>query len=238
MLSVKNKTQVSANMLRIAFEVDVPIDWLPGCYIKLRIPNALPGGISPVRTYTVRSYDAANQVLAVDFAIHQPAGPATAWALNAQPGDQIEYRGPGKLRVDPTNGDWHLFAADMSALPAAISIMESLSLDAKGYAFLEVTEEQDRQALHIPEGIQVQWLVHPNPKVKSNQQLEAIRNIKPLAGKPSVFVAGELSTTREIKQFLLQAPTYQSGSHYISSYWKIGLTEEEHKMAKRSAPAG
>ena len=238
-LTVTAKEAVSLNMLSIVLQgedLDPDTLWQPGCYVKLLIPDSSdPGGKARARTYTARSFDPQRKTITIEFAIHHPAGPATQWALDAQVGDQIGLKGPGMLKIDPTRGDWHLFAADMSALPAAISVMESLPAYAKGYAFLEITNAADQQRLNIPEGIAVQWLIHPNPKVKSTQQLEAIKQVAILAGVPNVFVAGELSTIREIKDYLVNEDSYDSAYAYISSYWKIGLKEEEHKLAKRNA---
>jgi len=84
----------------------------------------------------------------------------------------------------------------MAALPAAISVMETLNNEAKGYAFLEVTNEEDKQTLNIPKGIEVNWLIHPNPKNKSEQQLDAIKKVEKLEGQPNVFVLLENWFTR------------------------------------------
>lgn len=239
MVTVIDKVQVSLNMLRLTLhseELGNHIAWHPGCYIKLLIPNAqAPNGKLKARTYTIRSHDPQARTMTVDFAIHHPAGPATDWALKAQIGDEIGFRGPGQLKIDATQGDWYIFAADMAALPAAISVMESLPIDARGYAFLEVMDEKDKQALSIPAGIEVNWLIHPNPKIKSAQQLEAIKAIKHLAGEANIFVSGELETIREIKAYLENEERFKDNFRYISSYWKIGLQEEEHKIAKREA---
>jgi len=216
-------------------------NWRAGSYVKLILPDPETGALSfdkadkpKVRTYTARKFDLKEQTVTIDFAIHQPAGPATSWALQAQVGSKVGFMGPGGLKMDPSLGDWYLFAADMAALPAAISLMETLGKNARGYALLEVTDELDKQPLNIPEGIEVQWLLHPHPEQKSQQQLEAIKNLPLFRGQPNVFVAGELSTIREIKSYFLNESDMEAGYLYISSYWKIGLKEEDHKMAKRA----
>lgn len=237
MLTVIDKAQISLNMIRVTLhgrELDERIHWHPGGYVKLVIPNSnVPGKKPKVRTYTARSFDPQKQTMTIDFAIHQPAGPATSWAINAQEGDEIAMMGLGKLKLDPSKGDWYLFAADMSAIPAALSVMESLGPDAKGYAILEIMDERDKQTLAIPEGFEVQWLIHPTPETKSEQQLAAIKNIHVMAGIANIFVAGELSTIREIKRYITTEESFKDAFRYISSYWKIGLKEEEHKEAKR-----
>lgn len=243
-LSVAHTERLTPNMHRIVLygeNLDNTLIWYPGCYVKLVLPDEETGQLildrmprPKVRTYTARFHDPKSKTLTVDFAIHQPAGPATRWALNAKVGDPVGLVGPGPLKMDPSKGDWYLFAADMAAMPAAISVMESLHESAKGYAFLEVTDAQDIQDLIIPSNIEVTWLIHPDAHVKSQQQLDAIKALSYPEGTPNIFVAGELGTIREIKNYILNDWNPSDGFLYISSYWKIGLKEEEHKQAKRS----
>ena len=128
---VLSRTPLSSHFLRLQLQGPLA-SWTcyPGAYVKLLLPGAKPNAEgqmkNKVRTYTIRSLDREREVLTIDFALHQPAGPATQWALNAQVGDSIELKGPGNLKFDPAGGDWYLFAADMAALPAALAVMESL----------------------------------------------------------------------------------------------------------------
>lgn len=82
---VIKKTQLTKNMLRIDFEIsqsNSAIVFKPGCYVKLHIPVA--NRKKPkVRTYTLKNYDEVNKILTIDFALHQPAGIATNWAMCA-----------------------------------------------------------------------------------------------------------------------------------------------------------
>lgn len=228
-LTVIDKKYITKNMLRITFygdDLDESFAYKVGGYVKLLIPTE---SINPkMRTYTVKSHDPINKTIEIDFAIHLQAGPATVWALNAQLNDTINIMGPGTLKINPNSGDWYLFSVDMSALPAAISVMESLDSNAKGYAFIEIVSEEDKQTLNIPDGIDVKWLLQSN----NNDQLEAIRNIEPLDGELNVFIAGELGAIREIKSYLKKDNPFFIACEYISSYWKIGLKLEEYKEAK------
>ncbi|MDW3190911.1 MAG: SIP domain-containing protein [Cytophagales bacterium] len=126
-----------------------------------------------------------------------------------------------------------MIAADMAALPAAISVLESLGAEAKGHAVFEITDPADQQVLNIPEGISVTWLLHQHPDQQSNQQLNTIKRLSFPVGAPNIFVAGELSTIREIKDYFMEQSLMNDHS-YISSYWKIGAKDEEHKVAKRA----
>lgn len=47
-----------------------------------------------LRTYTPAAVRAADHELDVDFFLHDPAGPASAWAARARPGDRVVITGP------------------------------------------------------------------------------------------------------------------------------------------------
>ena len=82
---VIKKTQLTKNMLRIDFEIsqsNSAIVFKPGCYVKLHLPVANRKKLK-VRTYTLKNYDEVNKILTIDFALHQPAGIATNWAMCA-----------------------------------------------------------------------------------------------------------------------------------------------------------
>lgn len=99
-----------------------------GGYVKLMFRPVVDGGKSVVRTYTIR--DQRLGELDVDFALHVDAegqaGPATRWALAAQPGDVIDVGGPGPAKPLPPGFGTYLVAGDMTALPAISANLEAL----------------------------------------------------------------------------------------------------------------
>ena len=77
-----------------------------------------------MRDYTPRAFDAAGNRLTIDFALHD-AGPATAWALNARPGETLLIGGPRGSTVVPDDFDFYLLAGDETALPSIGRRLES-----------------------------------------------------------------------------------------------------------------
>ncbi len=238
-LTVKSSEYVTPNMKRIVFKSD-DLKQLSSdqnvFYAKLKVPPLSKSILNKnkVRTYTIRHFDNTTKEMTVDFAVHEPFGPATNWAVKAQVGDEISMMGPGQKKINTTIDGWYLFAADMSALPAALAAIENLPKSATGEAFLEVTSEEDIQKMSKPEGLNIHWLIHKEPRKLSDQQLDSIKKIV-IPNLPNVFVAGELNTIRKIKEYLKQnANVVNSNNVYISSYWKIGKSDEEHRRAKAS----
>lgn len=127
----------------------------------------LPGELrNPFRTYTVRAVRPGSREVDLVFVAHGDAGPASAWAAQAAPGDEIVLIGPDELSPGRTVGiDWRpgdvetlLLAGDETAAPAIASILESLPSDATGVALIEVPAHGDRLDVRAPAGVEVRWL--------------------------------------------------------------------------------
>jgi len=184
-----------------------------------------------VRTYSVRSQ--RNGEIDVDFVLHGDGGPASQWAVNCQEGETILVGGPGPKTMVDFDKDWFLLAGDMTALPAISVNIEELPENAVGYLVIEVIDEADAQELPVPEGIEVKWLVNPNPGESPTMLSDYVRGLPWLDGDPSVWVATEFSSMRNLREYLRTERQLGKENLYISSYWKHGLNEDSHKIAKR-----
>lgn len=248
-LTVKHAWLLTPNMIRVTFagpELDDFPEGREGGNCKLLIPqpeetradfeNRLRSG-SPVtkRTYTVRRYDAEKQELSIDFVAHGDEGPASRWASSAGPGDFLGFAGPSAPKVTTFEADWYLVAADPSAIPVAAATLEAMPRDAKGVAIFEVTSAEDEQEIDAPKGVELHWLVHPNPHQRSMAQEHLIRTLKWPDGRVQTCIAGESGVIRALRAFLHQEKQLHRADTYISGYWKIGLVEDEHQKLKRKA---
>ncbi len=195
----------------------------------------LSDGPAPVRrTYTVRHFDKDAQEMSIDFVAHGDNGPASRWASHAKPGDFLGFMGPSAAKIDEFVADWYLVAADPSAIPVAAATLEAMPRDAKGVAIFEVTSAEDAQEIDAPEGIQMHWLVHPDPHVSSEAQETFIRGLDWPDGRVQTCIAGESGVIRSLRAFLHQEKRLPREDTYISGYWKIGLVEDEHQKMKRA----
>lgn len=121
---------------------------------------------NPFRTYTARAVRPELREVDIDFVGHGDGGPASAWAMNAAPGDEIVLIGPDELSEGRATGiDWRpgvvdtvLLAGDETAAPAIASILEALPADASGVALIEVPSADDVLELRHPAGVEVRWL--------------------------------------------------------------------------------
>jgi len=189
-----------------------------------------------VRTYTVRNHDPVAGEVDVDFVLHADHGAASHWAINARPGDKVGFAGPGSPKLVDFTADWFLFAGDMSALPAIGANIEQLPADARGYAVLEIIDGEDQQTLPFPEGIEVQWLVNPDPNTPSTLLKDAVLSLPWRIGRPALWAAGESGAIKDIRRYYKFERDVAKADIYTSGYWQIGLNEDRHQVVKRQEP--
>ncbi len=233
-LEVIRTTSLTEHMLRVTLGGDAlasfPEDQ-ESAYIKLIFPQG-EGQRPLLRTYTIRNQRPTE--IDVDFALHNAKGPALTWAVNAQPGDRILVGGPGPKKLIQHQADWFLLAGDMSALPAISVNLSKLPADAVGYAVIEVPSESDIQSLDHPEKMELRWEINPHPDPNGEFLPSKIEALPWLDGTPAVWAACEFNSMRNLRRLLKQRADLPNSHLYLSSYWKIGQTEDEHKVAKRN----
>lgn len=237
-MEVLETRRISPSCLRItlggAGMADFPAGSAGG-YIKLMPIKPADGSKPLMRTYTIRSQRQGE--IDVDFALHGEGdaapGPATQWALAAAPGDQIAVGGPGAAKPLPEGLDFYLVAGDMTALPAIAVNLEALPCEAKGLAVVEIQSEADQQDLQAPSGVEIRWLINPEPGARPGLLADVLASAAPDAASSYVWAACEFSAMRHLRSLVRDEWQMPAGSFYLSSYWKHGLAEDAHKVIKR-----
>jgi NADPH-dependent ferric siderophore reductase len=234
LLTVQRTERITPNMQRITFGGEgltgFPED-IASAYLKISFPDKESAA---VRSYTVRSFDPDSLELEVDFVVHGDHGIASGWAVQASAGDTLEAGGPGPKKLLDLSGDWFLLVGDMSALPAIGANLARLPADAKGYAVIEVLDDADRQPLDVPENVAVHWIVNPDPNDSARQVMDIVSALEWFDGRCDAWVAGELDTVREVRSYLKSERGLSRQQMYASSYWQLGSTDEQHRVAKRA----
>ncbi len=232
-LEVINTTRISEHMLRItlggAEMANYPSDQ-ESAYVKLMFPQE--GDQTPLkRSYTIRQQRPME--IDLDFVLHDPLGPASSWAKQAQPGDRILVGDPGPKKLINPDADWFLLVGDMAALPAISVNLEHLPDDASGYAVIEIPSEADIQKLKAPPNIELHWEVNPQPDPEGGFLISKVKALPWPAGQASVWSACEFNSMRNLRRFFKEEHHLPQSHLYLSSYWKIGQSDEGHKQAKK-----
>lgn len=242
-LTVTQKKQLTPNMVRIILSGDelssFPADQESG-YVKLAFPvnkeladKKSEGEETVNRSYTVRAFDAQTLELTLDFVVHGDTSPASRWAKNTEVGDSISTDGPGAVKLVNMSADWFFIAGDMPALPAISVNLEKLPPHAKGYAVIEILTEADKQTLKVPAGMDIHWVINPHPDSPNTLLADAVKSVAWLEGAPNIWVASEFETMRNLRRYFKEERKVDRSQIYVSSYWKMGDTDEGNKVAKK-----
>lgn len=201
-------------------------------YLKINFPQRNTDA-SKARSYTIREVDTKNHYVTIDFVCHGVDGPASAWAAQAQKGDNIIAFGPGPNKLVDVKKDWFFIVGDMTSLPAIAVNLKTLPANAKGYVIIEIEDPSDKQQLQKPDALELEWVVNPDPNASAAIMRDKTAARPWLDGTPSVWIAAEFTVARTLRTFLQSERGITKEQYYISSYWKLGDTDEGNKRAKK-----
>ncbi|MEP1423132.1 MAG: siderophore-interacting protein [Erythrobacter sp.] len=235
-LTVAASNRVSPSMHQITLAGEALRDFpkgQDGGYFKLILEPGSAGKKALMRTYTIRRQRETE--IDVLFALHggHAAGPATSWALNANVGDPMTIRGPGPAKPSPNTCGFYLIAGDMAALPAITANLEAMPRGAKGVAVLEIQHEKDASQIDVPEGIELRWVVNPEPGLEPSLLVDTLRQIDLPDCEIAGWAACEFKGMKLVREYFRTELGIENRNLYASSYWKLGLTETQHKVVKR-----
>lgn len=183
------------------------------------------------RDYTPRRYDTARKELVIDFVLHGD-GPASTWAEQAAPGQQLGIGGPRGSFVVPTGFDWHVLIGDETALPAIARRLEELSSAAQALVLIEVPEAANEIPLPTSAQASVRWL-HRNGTAPGHSVLllDAARDLQLPAGEGYVWIAAESAAAKALREIMVGRHGIDKSRIRAASYWKRGAAavHESHE---------
>jgi NADPH-dependent ferric siderophore reductase len=186
------------------------------------------------RTYTVRSWDAAQSELTLDFVYHGDHGLAGPWAAAARPGDVISFFGPGGGYAPDPRADWHLLVGDESALPAIAASLERIPAGVPVTALIEVEDGAERQSLNSPGPLDLTWVYRAtSPAAPGFELTDAVRALTWRDGAVQAFVHGEAALVKEVRRHLRFERGVRRQDLSASGYWRRGLTDEAWRASKK-----
>ncbi|MFT4067443.1 siderophore-interacting protein [Paraburkholderia sp.] len=246
LLQVKQVRALTPHLIRVTFTGDDLHDFVSASFddhIKVFFPEPgadkptlpqagpdgpiFPDGKRPTaRDFTPRRFDRDARELDIEFAMHE-AGPAAAWAAQAQVGQYLGVGGPRGSLVIPTGFDWHLLVGDDTALPAIARRLEELPPGARVAAVIEVADPSARIEFTTQAELHLVWCYRNDAKaptdVRGEALLRAVRETwLPENGEGYVWAAGEAATIRAVRQHLCGERGVDKSRIRAASYWKQG----------------
>lgn len=172
------------------------------------------------RTYTARRWDPTTGELDIDFVRHG-IGPATTWASQVQPGESVRIAGPKSSAPHPEGADWVLIAGDETALPAIGRWLENWPEGARAQVFIEIGEEDHRQQLVVPEGVELTWLSRDGAAPGTTSLLhDAIIGAEWWSGTAYAWVSGETLSLITIRRWLRNEKGLPKSQVEVAGYWR------------------
>lgn len=179
-----------------------------------------------VRDFTPRRFDPAARELELEFALHD-AGPATAWARQAQVGHYLGIGGPRGSRVVPVGFDRHWLIGDDTALPAIARRLQELPATARATVVIEVEAPDARIDFATAAALELHWCYRRDAGAQADPPLlRAVRALDwpqdPAQGRGYVWAAGESGAIRAVRQHLLNERGVDKARLHAAGYWKRG----------------
>lgn len=184
------------------------------------------------RRYTVRRWDPANRQLTIDFVVHGDVGMAGRWALRAEPGDRVQFRGPGGGYLPHDDADSYLLVGDESALPAIAVSAEVVPAGRPVHVVVEVESSTGEIALSSPGDLHVTWVHRAGASHPDSLLVDAVSALPRPDGIVSAFVHGEATAVRAVRRHLLESGIVDRAHLSASPYWRRGHTDEEWRSIK------
>jgi len=190
-------------------------------------PNGMvyPDGVTQLasRDYTPRRYDPAANTLTIDFVLHD-AGPATAWATRARPGNFLGVGGPRGSFIVPDDFDWYLFAGDETALPAIGRRLEELPAAARAIVVAEVADPGEELKFDTQARLELHWLHRDGAEPGDPALLlKAIAALKLPSGEGYAWVAAEAAVAKPLRRLLVDERGLRKDRVKAAAYWKRGV---------------
>ncbi len=248
-LTLAEKIEVSPYLWQIVLEGDSLVRFpqgREGDYIKLLLPKEPQGSLnvdpnapdlSPFfkRSYTVCEFDAEKRRLVLFITRHQQApGPAATWASQVRPGDEVLITGPGPVdQVDPKSRRF-LLVGDLPSLGAILANLRRLPQTAQGELIFEAPAPMTLLEQACPPKIQIHWL-EPGAETESDTSalMERLRQIDLERSGLGVWAACEYSNMKRLRHFFEDELGLPRSGYYLSSYFKRGASDEQHKQTRR-----
>ena len=252
-LTVQRVQRLSPHMLRITLQGDELQGFAsPGFddHVKLMFPDPAtgvltlpemgPDGVRPaegaprpdMRDYTPRHFDPQAGTLDIDFALHD-AGPATQWAAQAAPGQQIGVGGPRGSMLIPMAFDGYVLVGDDTALPAIARRLAELPAGAPVVVIAEVDSPADALPLHTAARLHLQWVHrHGAAPGSTTLLLDALRQTALPAGDFHAWVACEAAAARALRAHLLERGARPQWTK-ASAYWRLGSADAHENLVQQ-----
>lgn len=181
-----------------------------------------------LRDFTPRSFDPERQELAVDFVLHE-AGPATGWAAQAKPGQQVGMVGPRGSKIVSNDFDWFLMVGDETAFPSFARRLEELPAGKKALVIVEVDDHANELPYETAADAMVVWAHRDGaPAGTGTALIDALKAATFPEGEYFAWGGGEAMILKDVRRHLLNERGANREYLNFSGHWRRGEGDFDH----------
>ena len=200
---------------------------VPGNDVMVQLTNS--AGKLVRRRYSVHAVDEARDQFTLWVTIAHE-GPGSAWARDAQPGDEVDIVGPrGKIVVDP-EADWHLFMGDITCLGSAYRMAHSVEAPGKVIFIVETDHADDALTTTFDEGIAVTGIFVDRMGRAKDDPAGLLHGLSAFAVPPDrghAYLFGEFHVLRAVHTALLDRGLDDEAIS-MKAFWRVGRNNADH----------
>ncbi|MCG7310539.1 ABC transporter ATP-binding protein/permease [Brachybacterium sp. ACRRE] len=191
----------------------------PAAAVRFWFPDHEGKDFEHQRGYTVAQGDAATGDFAIDMVLHEPAGPASAWARSAEVGTTVQVTPFGSPRFDLPDElpAGYLLIGDSASIPAINGILAVVPAEVPIELYLEEHAETDRS---IPLAEHPRAAVHWVPR-RGEQSLAAAIETRDWSDW-YVWMAPESGSLKILRTRLKEEFGFPRSEMHAQAYWYYG----------------
>ncbi|SNU01657.1 NADPH-dependent ferric siderophore reductase, contains FAD-binding and SIP domains [Ruaniaceae bacterium KH17] len=240
-VTVTEREEITPHFVRIFMSSETiftEVNAGPTAWIRGWFPDANGDGFEYQRGYTLSQSNAETGEFAIDFVLHEPAGPASQWAQAAEPGWTFAAQtlGTTKFELPDELPAGYLLVGDAASIPALSAIVATVPEEVPLEVYLELHHETD---LDIPFPTHPRLNVHWIPRT-GTESLAA--SIEPRDWSDwKAWLACETASMKPLRVRLRDEFGFPKSEVHAQGYWvegkSMGRMREEDKAAAEAAKA-
>ncbi|WP_168203706.1 siderophore-interacting protein [Humibacter ginsenosidimutans] len=193
----------------------------PTIWLRLWVPSLTSDKVVQ-RGYTILEPDVAAGEFSLDFVLHEPTGPAAAWAKSAVVGTTAEVaHTPQRLTIDPQTR-LLVLAGDTTALPAINTMLQHAPEDAVKHVVVQ-DDHDDHEALPLAADARttVSWAA---PDATGASVVAGLQASLPHEVPDAVYLwaAGERKLVKAVREYARGTLGLDRHRHHAQNYWIQG----------------
>jgi len=212
-----------------------PSSWAkPNIAFRLEVGDEDDGKRPLTRAYTVRRFDWKENLIEIDFIIHEGDAPAMHWLETVKVGTSVFVIGPRHHFIPDYNlGKKIAFFADDTAIPALYAILSQWPGGVQASVYIDCATRDYAAELPFIEGVSYHIYVRKQGEMAGKSgYLPSMASLMKPGQYGQVWVACEREEARFIRQHFVEQCNLDKKYIKAVGYWKRGMSASQLDSAR------